>query len=95
MEALRLEFHLHCVVGFSVREMNENTGKTASCLAITEKRAHRPGGCIGIFFQLIDWNRRFAKKKLFSRKLLPLGSCLYLCMFVYLSCLFLFLLHCC
>ncbi|KAJ0099572.1 hypothetical protein Patl1_21437 [Pistacia atlantica] len=51
--------------------MNENTGKTATCLAITEKRAHRPGGCVGIFFQLFDWNRRFAKKKLFSRKLLP------------------------
>ncbi|KAK0595139.1 hypothetical protein LWI29_003918 [Acer saccharum] len=47
--------------------MNE----TAS-LSITEKRTtHRPGGCVGIFFQLFDWNRRLAKKKLFSRKLLP------------------------
>lgn len=55
-----------------VAEMNENTGKDSSCLAITtEKRAHRPGGCVGIFFQLFDWNRKFAKKKLFSRKLLP------------------------
>ncbi|KAG6659817.1 uncharacterized protein LOC122302823 [Carya illinoinensis] len=52
--------------------MNENPGKASSCLAITtEKRTHRPGGCVGIFFQLFDWNRRFAKKKLFSRKLLP------------------------
>ncbi|XP_021888309.1 uncharacterized protein LOC110807476 [Carica papaya] len=51
--------------------MNDTTGKTASGLAITEKRPHRPGGCVGIFFQLFDWNRRFAKKKLFSRKLLP------------------------
>ncbi|KAF2313799.1 hypothetical protein GH714_013479 [Hevea brasiliensis] len=51
--------------------MNESTGQTTSCLAITEKRPHRPGGCVGIFFQLFDWNRRFAKKKLFSRKLLP------------------------
>ncbi|OMP04736.1 hypothetical protein COLO4_09347 [Corchorus olitorius] len=51
--------------------MNEPTGKTASALAITEKKPHRPGGCVGIFFQLFDWNRRFAKKKLFSRKLLP------------------------
>ncbi|KDP32965.1 hypothetical protein JCGZ_12996 [Jatropha curcas] len=51
--------------------MNETTGKTTSCLAITEKRPHRPGGCAGIFFQLFDWNRRFAKKKLFSKKLLP------------------------
>lgn len=52
--------------------MNENTGKASSSLAITtEKRAHRPGGCAGIFFQLFDWNRKFAKKKLFSKKLLP------------------------
>ncbi|KAJ9147343.1 hypothetical protein P3X46_029517 [Hevea brasiliensis] len=51
--------------------MNESTGQTTSCLAITEKRPHRPGGCVGIFFQLLDWNRRFAKRKLFSRKLLP------------------------
>ncbi|KAL8099231.1 hypothetical protein AgCh_031772 [Apium graveolens] len=47
-----------------------------SVLAFTEKKAQRPsgGGCVGIFFQLFDWNRRFAKKKLFSNKLLPLGS---------------------
>ncbi|GLU01602.1 hypothetical protein SLE2022_189040 [Rubroshorea leprosula] len=51
--------------------MNETAGKTASCLAVTEKKAHRPGGCVGIFFKLFDWNRRFAKKKIFSRKLLP------------------------
>ncbi|EOY04165.1 Uncharacterized protein TCM_019426 [Theobroma cacao] len=51
--------------------MNEQSGKTASTLAITEKKPHRPGGCVGIFFQLFDWNRRFAKKKLFSGKLLP------------------------
>lgn len=56
-----------------VGKMNDTTGKTASGLAITEKRPHRPGGCVGIFFQLFDWNRRFAKKKLFSRKLLPPG----------------------
>lgn len=53
------------------REMNEQTEKTSSALAIPEKKPHRPGGCVGIFFQLFDWNRRFAKKKLFSRKLLP------------------------
>ncbi|KAH8511286.1 hypothetical protein H0E87_008733 [Populus deltoides] len=52
--------------------MNETTGNPAgACLALTEKKAHRSGGCVGIFFQLFDWNRRFAKKKLFSRKLLP------------------------
>ncbi|KAG0461573.1 hypothetical protein HPP92_021505 [Vanilla planifolia] len=41
-------------------------------LAITEKRSQRrPGGCAGIFFQLLEWNRKLAKKKLFSKKLLP------------------------
>ncbi|KAF7819982.1 hypothetical protein G2W53_025437 [Senna tora] len=45
--------------------------KTSSSLAITERKTQRPGGCIGIFFQLFDWNRRLAKKKLFSKKLLP------------------------
>ncbi|KAK8916435.1 hypothetical protein KSP39_PZI023335 [Platanthera zijinensis] len=42
-------------------------------LTITEKQPQRrPGGCAGIFFQLIDWNRRLARKKLFSKKkLLP------------------------
>ena len=45
-------------------------------LSITEKQTtHKPGGCVGIFFQLFDWNRRLAKKKLFSRKLLPPGGC--------------------
>ncbi|XP_047310288.1 uncharacterized protein LOC124913898 [Impatiens glandulifera] len=51
--------------------MMDNCDKSVTSLAITEKRPNRPGGCIGIFFQLFDWNRRFAKKKLFSRKLLP------------------------
>ncbi|XP_030452035.1 uncharacterized protein LOC115673911 [Syzygium oleosum] len=52
--------------------MNESAGKAPSCLAIAEKRQApaRPGGCVGIFFQLFDWHRRFAKKRLFSRKLL-------------------------
>ncbi|PKI75636.1 uncharacterized protein LOC116207584 [Punica granatum] len=54
-------------------EMNDSVceSETASCTAITEKRQeHRTGGCTGILFRLFDWNRRFAKKKLFSRKLL-------------------------
>ncbi|KAK4410186.1 hypothetical protein Sango_0091600 [Sesamum angolense] len=51
--------------------MNDTLEKTASSLAVVEKKPHRPGGCVGIFFQLFDWNRRFAKKKLFSKKLLP------------------------
>lgn len=49
--------------------MSEISGQTT--LAIVEKRPQRPGGCAGIFFQLFDWNRKFAKKKLFSKKLLP------------------------
>ncbi|GAB2299999.1 hypothetical protein Dimus_034043 [Dionaea muscipula] len=45
----------------------------ASCLAVTgaAKKVQRPGGCAGIFFQLFDWNRKFAKEKLFPKKLLP------------------------
>lgn len=50
--------------------MNDSLAITASSLAITEKKPQRPGGCVGIFFQLFDWNRRFAKKKLFPKKLL-------------------------
>lgn len=65
-----------------LEKMDETTASLAtSSLAITEKRPQRdrPGGCVGIFFQLFDWNRRFAKKKLFSRKLLPPGLCIYEC----------------
>ncbi|KAL6010849.1 hypothetical protein ACLOJK_001291 [Asimina triloba] len=51
--------------------MSDSSGKTVTTLAVAEKRPQRPGGCVGIFFQLFDWNRRLAKKKLFSRKLLP------------------------
>ncbi|KAI3462548.1 hypothetical protein Pfo_019211 [Paulownia fortunei] len=51
--------------------MNETLEKKGSSLAVVEKKPQRPGGCVGIFFQLFDWNRRFAKKKLFSKKLLP------------------------
>lgn len=51
--------------------MSESEGVSASSLAIVEKKPHKTGGCVGIFFQLFDWNRRFAKKKFFSNKLLP------------------------
>ncbi|XP_057971632.1 uncharacterized protein LOC131160217 [Malania oleifera] len=51
--------------------MNDTAGKMSSSLVVAEKRSHRPGGCAGVFFQLFNWNRKFAKKKLFSRKLLP------------------------
>ncbi|GFP85320.1 hypothetical protein PHJA_000675700 [Phtheirospermum japonicum] len=51
--------------------MNSTLEKTSSSsLAVVEKKAQRAGGCVGIFFQLFDWNRRFAMKKLFSKKLL-------------------------
>ncbi|KAL5080490.1 hypothetical protein RYX36_008911 [Vicia faba] len=49
----------------------------SSCLAITDKKKNNEkqnGGCVGIFFQLFDWNRRFAKKRFFSKKLLPPDS---------------------
>ncbi|KAL3640426.1 hypothetical protein CASFOL_015394 [Castilleja foliolosa] len=52
--------------------MNSTLEKTSSySQAVVEKKPQRPGGCVGIFFQLFDWNRRFAKKKLFSKKLPP------------------------
>ncbi|CAL5192908.1 unnamed protein product [Lathyrus oleraceus] len=38
-------------------------------LAITDK-VQKHGGCVGIFFQLIDWKKKLVKKKLFSKKLL-------------------------
>ncbi|CAL0308270.1 unnamed protein product [Lupinus luteus] len=47
--------------------MNDSSVKN---LAITEKKAHKPGGCAGIVFQLFEWKRKLAKKKLFSKKLL-------------------------
>ncbi|MQM03233.1 hypothetical protein Taro_036008 [Colocasia esculenta] len=47
-------------------------GPNSNLAIVVDKRpAHRPGGCIGIFFQLFNWNRRLAKKKFFSRKHLP------------------------
>lgn len=53
--------------------MTETSSKTASSLAITEKRPQRSNSCVGVFFQLFDWNRRLAKKKLFSKNLFPQG----------------------
>ncbi|KAL8200489.1 hypothetical protein R6Q57_011828 [Mikania cordata] len=50
--------------------MDDTASVTTSCLAIADKRPRRSGGCVGVFFQLFDWNRRFAKKKLFSKRLL-------------------------
>ncbi|KAK6927940.1 protein of unknown function DUF4378 [Dillenia turbinata] len=48
-----------------------SSSSTSMSLVVAEKKPSRPGGCVGIFFQLFDWDRRFAKKKLFSKKLLP------------------------
>lgn len=53
--------------------MSEAVEITAPSLAVVEKKPQRPGGCVGVFFQLFDWNRRFATKKLFSKKLLSPG----------------------
>ncbi|XP_078439508.1 dnaA initiator-associating protein isoform X2 [Wolffia australiana] len=47
-------------------------------MAVEENRAivpdkrttHRSGGCIGVFIQFLDWNRRNAKRKFFPKKLL-------------------------
>lgn len=60
---------------FGETMMGDEAAKAVPPLAMVEKRqAPRPkGGCVGILFQLFDWQRRFAKKKLFSRKLLPPG----------------------
>lgn len=61
---------------FGEMMMGDKAAKAVPSLAVVEKRqAPRPmGGCVGIFFQLFDWHRRFTKKKLFSRKLLPPGT---------------------
>jgi len=57
------------VLGF-VEKMNDSSVKN---FAITEKKAQKPGGCVGIVFQLFEWKRKLAKKKLFSKKLLLPG----------------------
>ncbi|KAL9261977.1 hypothetical protein AKJ16_DCAP17010 [Drosera capensis] len=65
-----------------MRDLIERTGSSAStsasCLALvapaTSNDKKRAGGCVGVFFQLFNWNSRFAKKKLFPKKLLPLAG---------------------
>lgn len=63
------------VKGFArlFEKMDDNASVATSSLAITndKQRPRKNGGCVGIFFQLFDWNRRFTKKKLFSKRLLP------------------------
>ncbi|CAN6445278.1 unnamed protein product [Victoria cruziana] len=50
--------------------MDETPGKMLSTLTVAEKPRSKPAGCVGIFFQLFDWNRRFARKKIFSNSFL-------------------------
>jgi hypothetical protein len=61
----------------SVEEMSDVSVKgSSSCLAITEKNNNnqkQDGSCVGIFFQLFDWNKRLTKKRFFTKKLLPPG----------------------
>lgn len=60
--------------GVGLKKMNDTASVTESALAISDTRPKRSGGgCVGIFFQLFDWNRRFANKKIFSKRLLPPG----------------------
>ncbi|KAK4795105.1 hypothetical protein SAY86_013099 [Trapa natans] len=53
--------------------VGDKAAKTVPSLAVVEKRQlpMPMRGCAGIFFQLFDWHRRFAKKNIFSKKLLP------------------------
>lgn len=52
--------------------MNDTPGKMLSSLTGGGDRQHpKLGGCVGVFFQLFDWNRRITGKKLFSNRLLP------------------------
>ncbi|VFQ75413.1 unnamed protein product [Cuscuta campestris] len=56
--------------------MSESGGIAASSLALaTEKKPQKSGGCVGLFYQLFDWKRRFAKKNFFPKKLLPPDLC--------------------
>lgn len=55
--------------------MNDTPGKMLSSLTGGDKHQHpKIGGCVGVFFQMFDWNKRFAGKKLFSNRLLPAGT---------------------
>ncbi|XP_045818155.1 uncharacterized protein LOC123910908 [Trifolium pratense] len=53
--------------------MSDVSVKGSSCLAITEKNNNQKqdGSCVGIFFQLFDWNKTLTKKRFFTKKLLP------------------------
>lgn len=43
-----------------------------SSLTVGEKQHPKLGGCVRVFFQLFDWNRRLScKKRIFSQKQLP------------------------
>ncbi|KZV45513.1 hypothetical protein F511_37347 [Dorcoceras hygrometricum] len=51
--------------------MDGSIETTTSSSAIVERKPQATGGCVGIFFQLFEWNRRLSKNKFFSKKFLP------------------------
>ncbi|KAH9306130.1 hypothetical protein KI387_010534 [Taxus chinensis] len=51
--------------------MNDTPGKTLSSLTGGDKQHPKLGRCVGVFFQMFDWNKKFTGKKLFSNRLLP------------------------
>lgn len=72
-------------------------GGSASNLAVVERKETRrkPGGCIGVFFQLFDWK----KKKQFPKKLFPPGTCIchpsIVAVHLFTCCLLCHCSHCC
>ena len=49
-------------------------GWSENLAIVAEKRsAQKAGGCVGVLVQFYEWNRRLAKRKFFSRKLLASG----------------------
>ncbi|EFJ21563.1 hypothetical protein SELMODRAFT_443543 [Selaginella moellendorffii] len=51
--------------------MTDTPGRLLSSLSNTDGKPPKVGGCVGVFFQLFDWNRRLSGKHLFSTKSLP------------------------
>lgn len=50
--------------------IGEMKGKTSALAAV-----RRSGGCVGVLFQLFNWNRRLAKKKELLSPGIPIPSC--------------------
>lgn len=66
--------HAAAPAGVSLQQPSAAGASNNLAMVVDKRPPHRPGGCIGIFFQLLDWNRRLAKKRFFSRKFLPQGK---------------------